>query len=191
MGMKESITRATNLLEFNIDDCSLKEFTTSYFHSSTTKCSKAHKLSSHAERQILDILESNMKPLYLDSKVKWSLDQKRDEMTFHNMRFLVCAERSSNQIVGFSTFMFDEEDGEAVLYLYELQVRGKNRKQGIATHLMSLVEDIALTTGMSHVVLTVFLKNTVAMSMYVKRGYKPHYPDRGIYCDEIMSRSCQ
>ena len=108
------------------------------------------------------------------------------------MRFIVCFD--NDRIVGFAAFMFDIEDKRPVLYLYELQVIKDYQHYGLGHFLMSLLEQIAKNVGMSHVMLTVFTHNEIAMNFYLKKcsyvidSFSPSKSGKTGFDYEILSK---
>jgi hypothetical protein len=62
-----------------------------------------------------NLIESNMKPMYLRSTIGWSAPEKKKEMAHPAMRFLLLPDDQ-----GFASFMVTEEEGEEVIYWYVL-----------------------------------------------------------------------
>ena len=69
---------------------------------------------------------------------------------------------------------YEEEAGEAVLYVYELQVEDHCQRKGIARLLMRLMELVALKLGFHSVMLTVMQANLSAITLYNSLGYTKH-----------------
>ena len=81
------------------------------------------------------------------------------------------------------------ENGEAVLYLYEIQLVTLACRIGLGTKLMKLVEKMASKTRMSKVVLTVLVGNTVAIEFYRKLGYTNNEKMPGKCSYRILSKN--
>ena len=153
----------------------------------------APKLSNEQEKVIFNVVEENMKSYYQKSKrLPWNAEQKKDEIFEKSIRYVVCFD--SDQIVAFCAFMFDIEDKRPVLYLYELQVIKKYQHIGLGNFLMCLMEKIAKNVGMSHVMLTVFSHNDIAMNFYLKKclyvidSYSPSKTGKTGFDYEILSK---
>ena len=81
------------------------------------------------------------------------------------------------------------ENGEAVLYLYEIQLISLACRLGLGTKLMKLVEKMASKTRMSKVVLTVLVGNTAAIEFYRKLGYTNNEKMPGKCSYRILSKN--
>ena len=136
------------------------------------------------ERELFDdllcLFERNMGELY--KKSSWGLDKGRKsaELKHANARYLLVETTTSNkehrqQLAGFVHFRFDYDDEEqpmdTVLYVYEIQIDEKFRRQGLGKRLMGIAEEIAAKAEVSKVLLTVFKSNQVAMDFYKRLDY--------------------
>lgn len=68
--------------------------------------------------------------------------------------------------------MFDVEEGEEVLYCYELHTVDSARRLGLGRLLMSALERVAMRTHMAKVMLTVFKANDAACVFYTRLQYE-------------------
>jgi N-alpha-acetyltransferase 40 len=133
----------------------------------------------------------NMAELYRQSSWGLDLDKKQEEWTHKTSRFILLLSHSQPiasssrsgggdddkdaspprppQLEAFINYRFViEDDVEAVvLYVYELQVRTLRR--GYGQCLMDAVESIGRWVGLGRVMLTVFRRNTTALSFYRQR----------------------
>ncbi|KAG9327593.1 hypothetical protein KVV02_003838 [Mortierella alpina] len=117
----------------------------------------------------MDLVESNMKALYMSSKDGWCREDKEDEMQDITSRYLVTFH--GEKPVGMVHFQFVEEetmtDRDAeVAYCFEIQVVPEYQRRGIGAHLISLLEAIGRATQMEKVMLTVFKANKNAIKFY-------------------------
>ncbi|CAG5174723.1 uncharacterized protein ALTATR162_LOCUS10904 [Alternaria atra] len=80
-----------------------------------------------------------------------------------------------NYILGFTSFMFTYDDSphedREVLYIYEIHLHEQLRGQGLGSHLIKFVENVARACRIRKTMLTVFTANKRAKSMYEKLGY--------------------
>ncbi|GFR41919.1 hypothetical protein Agub_g2711 [Astrephomene gubernaculifera] len=86
--------------------------------------------------------------------------------------------------IGYVNYRFEQEEGQPVLYCYELQVVRQAQSRGVGRLLMELTEQIAWAAGMHKVMLTVFRDNTAAVRFYRRLGYQldetsPDYSEEG------------
>lgn len=63
--------------------------------------------------------------------------------------------------------------GEAIGYVFDVEVRGEHRGHGYGRALMHRAEDITLDSGLRRLGLHVFASNTAALRLYESLGYEP------------------
>ncbi|KAI5818016.1 GNAT family acetyltransferase Nat4 [Pyronema omphalodes] len=114
-----------------------------------------------------NLVEGNMKPMYLRSTIGWSASEKKKEMEHPAMRFLLLPDGE-----GFASFMVTEEEGEEVVYCYELQLAETARNTGKGAKLMQVLEGFGHNVGLRKAMLTVFSENEGAIRFYRKNGYE-------------------
>ncbi|KAF9916462.1 N-alpha-acetyltransferase 40 [Lobosporangium transversale] len=118
----------------------------------------------------VDLVESNMKELYMKSKDGWCREDKEEEMQDAISRYLITYH--NNQPVGMIHFQFVEEetmvDRDAeVVYCFEIQVVPEYQRRGIGAYLIGLLELIGKATQMEKIMLTVFKANKDAIKFYI------------------------
>ncbi|GJJ69576.1 N-alpha-acetyltransferase 40 [Entomortierella parvispora] len=118
----------------------------------------------------VDLVESNMKELYMKSKDGWCREDKEDEMEDELSRYLITF--CDNVPVAMVHFQFVEEetmtDRDAeVAYCFEIQVTPGYQRKGIGAYLIGLLESIGKQAAMDKVMLTVFKANTSAIKFYI------------------------
>ncbi|KAL7273095.1 N alpha-acetyl-transferase [Rhizina undulata] len=74
-------------------------------------------------------------------------------------------------LVGFLSFMVTEEEGQDVIYCYEVHVKESHRGKGIGNRLISIMERIGKRVGLLKAMLTVFTENLSAINLYENIGY--------------------
>lgn len=148
--------------------------------------------SSHNTKvleQCLKLFETNMGDLYRSSSWGLDLDQKRNELEHPKAHFLLASLHSqpnsnssmsmsmsmasSNEparLAAFVHFRYEYDDADdpetTVLYVYEIQVAEPFRRQGLGRKLMAVVEYLASAMQLTSVVLTVFVRNEIALRFY-------------------------
>ena len=127
----------------------------------------ASQLSNDCQRQILELFETNMKSLYEQSKDGYNQKEKSDELFSDQARYLLIL--SACDIIAYAHFRFDMDYGRQVVYLYELQVNGNYRSQGLGQWIMEQLKKICAKTQMSKIVLTVQKLNVKAIEFYMKK----------------------
>jgi len=130
---------------------------------------KAQDIPSNILSWIFDLMERNMKVMYEKSQDGWDFEDKKEEMTDRNSRYLIVF--TDDSPVAFTHFQFDMDYGRQVLYCYEIQLEEKVRTCGLGKHLMTALELIAEKTSLQFVVLTVFRHNPKARAFFAKIGY--------------------
>ncbi|KAG0239432.1 N-alpha-acetyltransferase 40 [Mortierella sp. GBA43] len=120
----------------------------------------------------LDLVESNMKDLYMRSKDGWCKEDKEEEMQDAGSRYLVTYD--GEVPVGMIHFQFVEEetmtDRDAdVAYCFEIQIVSGYQRRGIGEHLIKLLEKIGTSANMEKVMMTVFKANKDAIKFYIDK----------------------
>ncbi|XP_014204172.1 N-alpha-acetyltransferase 40 [Copidosoma floridanum] len=173
----EKETASQNLVQkANAKDDPLEKLTK--FHSLTLNdgstvelsCSRVTELSGETIVWIFDLMERNMKTLYIESIWGWDEHKKQTELTEECAYYLIATHRG--RMVGFSHFRFDMDHSVEVLYCYELQLEPSERRKGIGQFMMQALEAMATDNQMQKVVLTVLTKNPIACSFFHKLRYK-------------------
>lgn len=111
---------------------------------------------------IVDTSEEN----YAHSSMGWRPKQKRKEMKLPDMRYLLVRTSTDSLPEGFASFMLTYEDGDEVVYLYEIHLQESLRGTGLGKKLMSFVEEVGQVAGMAMAMLTVFKNNADARKFY-------------------------
>ncbi|GAB4821276.1 hypothetical protein N2152v2_008322 [Parachlorella kessleri] len=75
------------------------------------------------------------------------------------------------QPLAFMHFRYEEEAGEPVLYLYEIQIEEQAQGKGLGKFLMQLLELVARKGRVTRLLLTVFHGNLAAQALYRRLGY--------------------
>lgn len=75
-------------------------------------------------------------------------------------------------VCGFTSFKPDFEEGQPVVYCYEIHLKEVLRHTGVAKVLMGMLETVATNIqGVEKVMLTVFKRNKRALRFYEKFGF--------------------
>ncbi|KAF0718066.1 hypothetical protein AaE_010726 [Aphanomyces astaci] len=108
-----------------------------------------------------------MQKLYEDSTWGFDLAKKRVELFEDAARYII-VERTPGQVDAFLHFRFVEDEGDAVVYVYEIQVGPGLQRQGLGKRLMQLLQLIGRKYRMKLILLTVFKTNVAAMTFYTE-----------------------
>ncbi|CAL1687530.1 unnamed protein product [Lasius platythorax] len=147
------------------------------FHEYITKdykiklsCIRARDAQPECLSWIFDIMERNMKDMYKQSNWGWNAAEKQAELTNEMAWYLIAS--CNDTFLGFSHFRFDIDNGDVVLYCYELQLESVIRRKGLGRFMMSALESMANQNQMMKIVLTVFKRNLSAIQFFYKLGFK-------------------
>ena len=88
------------------------------------KCSKVGNLNKDVIEWMFDLMERNMKTMYEQTSWRWDPKKKQEELTEPAAWYLIATD-ADEQLIGFSHFRFDIDDGVEVLYWY---IEKKNYK---------------------------------------------------------------
>ncbi|KIP12440.1 hypothetical protein PHLGIDRAFT_61775, partial [Phlebiopsis gigantea 11061_1 CR5-6] len=96
------------------------------------------------------------------SSLGWDADEKRKELFHADARFIVLSlppaptmDDAAPSFVGFTMFRFDYEEGEKLLYCYEVQLTEAFRQLGLGRFLIHELIRIGRRWKMEKVMLTV------------------------------------
>ncbi|XP_074662862.1 uncharacterized protein LOC141915278 [Tubulanus polymorphus] len=132
---------------------------------------KVCDLSKDDVQWAFKLLKDNMQSLYEDSEWGWKDKEKYEEMTEDKAWYLIA--RSEDKPVGFVHFRFDLEEGDEVLYCYEIQLEKSFRGKGLGKFLMLILELLAHKTQMKKVMLTTFKHNPDGLKFFKEKlNYK-------------------
>ncbi|KAJ4418053.1 hypothetical protein N0V82_005807 [Gnomoniopsis sp. IMI 355080] len=109
---------------------------------------------------------------YAASSRGWNPKSKRKEMREPDLRYILVKD-SSGQVRGYISLMPTMEEGEAVVYCYEIHLKPELRGTGLAGLLMGFLDEVASNIEvMEKVMLTVFTCNTRAVKFYEHCGFE-------------------
>jgi GNAT superfamily N-acetyltransferase len=134
---------------------------------------RADDLSEDEHAAVFDLLERNMKAMYIQAGPGWGWNpkDKKRELQDEAARFLLLKDASSGALVGFAHVRFIMEGVEPVAYLYELQLEDSARRQGLGQHALRVVELMARKNSMRWVMCTVFKCNEASMAFFERQRY--------------------
>jgi ribosomal protein S18 acetylase RimI-like enzyme len=119
--------------------------------------------------ECLRLIETTSAQDYETSEIKWSPSKKRKEMKLPDMKYILLTEQ--DRVIGFISFMVTYEDGNEVVYIYEIHFSPDWQGKGLGRNLMDVVEVIGRNVGVTKVMLTVFKANERAVQWYTKLDY--------------------
>ncbi|CAI5743092.1 unnamed protein product [Peronospora destructor] len=168
---QSKIVAAKAVLDVKVDFQTFSHYTCNGVNVSI-RGSQSKDLSEVTRESVVALFENNMKTLYQTSDWGYNSAAKRTELFEDEARYLLVYDESDlvsnclKSLVGFAHFRFVENDGDLVLYLYEIQLAATVQRHGLGKFLMQLLLLVAKKQGMELVVLTVFKINTRAMKFY-------------------------
>ncbi|OLN92813.1 putative N-acetyltransferase [Colletotrichum chlorophyti] len=138
-------------------------------------------LSEHELRACFDLVELTSGADYAASTGGWRPVHKMREMKSTELRYILVKEAANTaqsgstgegRICGFTSLMPTFEEGEAVVYCYEIhlmdELRGTGMGRRLMDHLVKVAESIPI---IEKVMLTCFVANESARIFYEKLGF--------------------
>ena len=119
----------------------------------------------------LQLIEQTSAQDYQASEMKWSTAKKWKEMKLPDMKYIVLV-NPDDVVAGFVSFMVTYEDGQEVVYIYEIHLIPSFQALGLGRNMMHVVEGFASNVRVAKVMLTVFRANQRAITWYTKLGYQ-------------------
>ena len=117
-----------------------------------------------------NLVRDNVRDYYISSTLGWSTPKKRREMGEYPTRTLYLIDKKA-ELVGFLNWQPVVEEGEAVIYCYELQISKKWHGRGLGKWFMRTLETLTKTFyELQDVLLTAFTANIQALKFYDALG---------------------
>lgn len=108
---------------------------------------------------------------YEGSSRGWDPSAKREEMRHPDLRYILVKDAHS-AVQAFTSLMPTIEEGQPVVYCYEIHLEPELRGTGLARLLMDSLETVAYNIDVvEKVMLTVFTRNRRAVEFYHKCGF--------------------
>ncbi|KHN96749.1 GNAT family acetyltransferase Nat4 [Metarhizium album ARSEF 1941] len=107
---------------------------------------------------------------YRSSLQGWHPSAKKQEMRSPDLRYILV--RRGEEICGFVSLMPTWENGEAVVYCYEIHLTDEVKGTGLGSQLMGYLTEVAeRAEGIEKVMLTCFVRNERARRFYERLGF--------------------
>lgn len=134
----------------------------------TVHAHRGNTVSARDRSWIFNCVKQHLSGMYTSSGVGWHPAEKRRELCSPFQHFLIVKDHSQidEGRLAFLSYRYDVEDSVPVVYVYELFVDRRGRRQGLATLLMRIVESLALKSKIHKAMLTVFNANVGALNLY-------------------------
>ncbi|RPA83500.1 hypothetical protein BJ508DRAFT_360473 [Ascobolus immersus RN42] len=119
------------------------------------------------------LVKDGCKDMYDRSEMRWSNSKKKEEMRMKGMNFLVLRDSETTEFAGFLSMLVTVEEGEELIYCYELHITPSKHGLGLGRYLMQIFEEFGRNVGFVKLaMLTVFTENKPARDFYTKLGYQ-------------------
>ncbi|KAF2969482.1 hypothetical protein GQX73_g4093 [Xylaria multiplex] len=119
------------------------------------------------------LIEETSRADYEASTTGWKPVKKMAEMKSPELRYILVKD-AEGTVRGFTSLMPTYEEGEPVIYCYEIHLKSELQGTGLGRLLMSLLSRVAAhTPPIKKVMLTCFLRNQRALKFYESGGFTP------------------
>ncbi|KAI1492716.1 acyl-CoA N-acyltransferase [Biscogniauxia mediterranea] len=133
---------------------------------------RAGSLSDEDLRACFDLVEETSRADYEPSSFGWKPNKKIAEMKSPDLRYILVKDGEGN-VKAFTSLMPTYEEGEPVVYCYEIHLKPELQGTGLGKLLLEFHERVAANTPpIKKVMLTCFLSNTRALEFYKRRGFE-------------------
>ncbi|KAJ4393717.1 hypothetical protein N0V93_002932 [Gnomoniopsis smithogilvyi] len=134
--------------------------------------SQAQNTSNDDLEACFSLVKETSQKDYAASSRGWNPTFKRKEMREPDLRYILVKDLAG-QVCGYLSLMPTMEEGEAVVYCYEIHLKPELRGTGLAGLLMGFLDIVARNIEvMEKVMLTVFTCNTRAVKFYQRCGFE-------------------
>jgi len=127
---------------------------------------KVTDLDNETKEWIVDLMERNMKELYVQSEWGWNAGNKKAELMEDAAWYLLARDADTKEPLAFSHFRFDMDHDDDVLYCYEIQLEESVRRKGLGKFMMKVLELMMMKCDLLKIMLTVFKHNDVASKFF-------------------------
>ncbi|KAI0421837.1 acyl-CoA N-acyltransferase [Xylaria grammica] len=133
----------------------------------------ARNLSSSDLDACYSLIEETSRADYESSTTGWKPVKKIAEMKSPELRYIL-VKNPEGIVRGFTSLMPTYEEGEPVVYCYEIHLKTELQRTGLARLLMSFLGSVAShTPPIKKIMLTCFLSNQRALKFYESAGFSP------------------
>ncbi|TWU75300.1 hypothetical protein ED733_006529 [Metarhizium rileyi] len=127
-------------------------------------------LSEEQSNSCFALVDETSSQDYRASQQGWHPAAKKREMLSPDMRYVLV--QRGGEVCGFVSLMPTRENGEAVVYCYEIHLRDEVKGTGLGRQLMGYLADVAEAAGcFEKIMLTCFLSNVRARRFYEALGF--------------------
>ncbi|KAK0610543.1 acyl-CoA N-acyltransferase [Bombardia bombarda] len=119
-----------------------------------------------------DLIKETSQKDYENSVARWHPDKKRKEMRSPELRYILVKD-DAGVVRGFTSLMPTYEEGQPVVYCYEIHLEPDLQGTGLGSLLMSFHTTVAKNLPpITKVMLTCFVANQRGLSFYRKLGFE-------------------
>ncbi|CCC06560.1 unnamed protein product [Sordaria macrospora k-hell] len=158
-----------------------KPWTTKWTHPKTNNqytisLVRSDKLSKEELQACFDLVKETSYDDYQNSKDKWQPRKKMEEMKSPGLRYVLVQDNKSENggsIRAFTSLMPTYEEGQPVVYCYEIHLKPELQGSGLGSLLMGFHVIVATNLPpITKVMLTCFLSNERALGFYKRHGFE-------------------
>ncbi|OTB00709.1 hypothetical protein M426DRAFT_324069 [Hypoxylon sp. CI-4A] len=118
------------------------------------------------------LVEETSRADYENSSAGWKSSKKLEEMKSPELRYIMVKD-VAGIVRGFTSLMPTYEEGEPVVYCYEIHLKPELQGTGLGRTLIGFLESVAANTPpIEKVMLTCFVSNERGLSFYKKLGFE-------------------
>lgn len=150
-------------------------------------CVRRANMSDELMQWVFDLTKNNMEAMY-EETWGWNDKSKRREINDERMWFLL-AKDENDKAVAFSSFRFDIDYSEPVVYCYEIQLEKSVQRNGLGKFMMQVLQLFAIKFRMHKVVVTVLECNDTSMAFFTEK--LKYVCDPSTPVDECYSILCK
>ncbi|KAI0178511.1 acyl-CoA N-acyltransferase [Hypoxylon sp. FL1284] len=133
---------------------------------------RSGNMSAEDLKACFRLVEETSKADYESSSVGWKPAKKMAEMKSAELRYITVKDVAGS-ICGFTSLMPTYEEGQPVVYCYEIHLGPELQGLGLGKILMGFLESVAANTPpIKKVMLTCFLSNQRALGFYQNSGFE-------------------
>ncbi|KAI2615990.1 acyl-CoA N-acyltransferase [Hypoxylon sp. NC1633] len=133
---------------------------------------RLESLSAEDLGACFSLVEETSRADYESSSVGWKPSRKLIEMKTSELRYIIVKDMAGS-VCGFTSLMPTYEEGEPVVYCYEIHLKPELQGAGLGKVLLGFLESVAMNTPpIKKVMLTCFLRNQRALAFYKKSGFE-------------------
>ncbi|KAK8870853.1 N-alpha-acetyltransferase 40 [Tritrichomonas musculus] len=120
---------------------------------------------------IIDLTQLNMKPIY-QKAWGWNEQAKQQELLEDGARYLIAI--SGDRPIGFVHFRFEQQDGDFVLYIFDIQIEESYQRKGLGRYMIDALWFVGLEKKVSCLMTLVFKNNDAGLKFFKSVGFVPH-----------------